>query len=254
MSGAAPESFWRALPLGRSVTLITHDANGLAAFDKPAGILSHPNHAGDEPRSLLTARYVMDGEFFEWSDASGAVRRLWLLNRLDSATSGVILAAATAALASEIRAQFKRKQVRKVYHALVFGKPRQQADVWRDLLAVEKRGGKIRTAASAGHVPAESRMTLVRKARGEPHVSLIKLEPRTGRSHQLRVQCAKRHLPIVGDQTYGDFAANRAWAKTTGTKRLCLHSSETRFEYEFGGKQFAFAAKAELPGEFGEAV
>ena len=116
-----------------------------------------------------------------------------------------------------------------------------------------ERGGysaKI-DVTSAGHVPAESRMTLVRVARSEPCVSLIKLEPRTGRSHQLRVQCAKRHLPIVGDQTYGDFAAYRAFAKLTGTKRLCLHSSETSFEYEFGGKRCVFEAKAVLPEEFG---
>ena len=51
-----PEDFWATLPLGRGVTLIARDANGLAAFSKPAGILSHPNEPGDEPRSLLKAR------------------------------------------------------------------------------------------------------------------------------------------------------------------------------------------------------
>ncbi len=97
-------------------------------------------------------------------------------------------------------------------------------------------------------------MTLVRAGLGQPRLTLIKLEPRTGRSHQLRVQCAKRHLPIVGDQTYGDFKANRALAKATGCKRLCLHSSETSFEYEFGGKLHRFSAQAELPPEFSELV
>lgn len=254
MSAPAAGSFWSTLPLGREVTLIAQDANGLAAFNKPAGALSHPNAPGDEPRSLLTARYVLDGEFFEWSDPGGKVRRLWLLNRLDSATSGVILAAATPELATEIRAQFKRKQVRKIYLALVFGAPRQPMELWRDLLAVDKSGGRIRTAASAGHVPAESRMTVVRTGRAEPRVALIKLEPRTGRSHQLRVQCAKRHLPIVGDQTYGDFPGNRAFAKVAGTKRLFLHSMETTFDYEFGGARFSFAAKAPLPPEFEAAL
>lgn len=262
------ESFWNTLPLGRGVTVIAHDANGLAALNKPAGVLSHPNAAGDEPRSLLNARYVLDGEFFEWGAAAaeqGGVRRLWLLNRLDSATSGVILVAATQELATEIRAQFKRKQVRKVYAALVFGAPRQPVELWRDLLAVEKRGGRIRTVATAGHVPAESRMSVMRgrgeRGRGEsgggaggPRVTLIRLEPRTGRSHQLRVQCAKRHLPIVGDQTYGDFAANRAFAKSAGTKRMFLHSMETSFEYEWRGKKWEFAARAELPAEFAAAV
>lgn len=264
------EEFWATLPLGRGVRLIAKDANGLVAFDKPAGVLSHPNEPGDEKRALLQARYVVDGEYFEWrADAGTAetgaaeevkgVRRLWLLNRLDSATSGVILAAATAELAAEIRAQFKRKQVRKVYLALVLGAPRQATELWRDLLSVEKRGGKIRTATNAGNVPAESRMSVVRAGGGGAgtggmKVSLIRLEPRTGRSHQLRVQCAKRGLPIVGDQTYGDFKANRAFAKAAGTKRLFLHSMETSFAYEWKGKTWEFAARAEVPGEFEAAV
>lgn len=245
-----PDNFWTALPLGREVKVLAHDANGLAALAKPAGVLSHPNEGGDEPRSLLTVPYTLDGEVYEWTDASGTKRRLWLLNRLDSATSGVILAAADGELAAEIRAQFKRKQIRKIYLALVFGAARQAIELWRDLLAVDKRGGKIRAAASAGHVPAESRMSVVRAGRREPRVSLLRLEPRTGRSHQLRVQCAKRHLPIIGDQTYGDFARNREFAKLAGTKRLFLHSLETNFDYEWKGKRWTFAAKAPLPGEF----
>jgi tRNA pseudouridine65 synthase len=245
-------SFWSTLPLGRNVTLITRDDNGLAAFHKPAGVLSHPNERGDEPRSLLHAHYVVEGEFFEWKTGDGTqdVQRLWLLNRLDSATSGVILAASSAELAVEIRAHFKRQRVQKIYQALVFGAPRAATETWQDRLAVEKRGGKIRTAANAGHVPAESQMTVVRRGTNEPRLTLIRLEPKTGRSHQLRVQCAKRHLPIVGDQTYGDFARNRAFAKLTRVKRLFLHSMSTRFEYEWQGKRHSFSATAPLPEEF----
>lgn len=255
MSGS--EGFWEGLPLGRDVTLIARDASGLAAFNKPAGVLSHPNESSDERRSLLNAPYVLDGEFFEWNAArAGAAhpQRLWLLNRLDAATSGVIVAAASAGLAGEIRAHFKRKQVRKVYYALVFGAPRQPSELWRDRLAVEKRSGRIRTAAHSGHVPAESAMTVVRKGGGEPVLTLIRLEPRTGRSHQLRVQCARRGVPIVGDQTYGDFALNRAFAKLAGTKRLFLHSLVTAFDYEFRGQRHAFSATAPLPDEFEQAL
>ena len=247
------DDFWAALPLGREVSLIIRDENGLAALYKPAGVLSHPNERGDERRSLLTARYVVEDEFFEWTSANSRVvepQRLWLLNRLDSATSGVILVAASAELAAVIRAHFKRKEVYKEYVALVFGAPRATTEVWRDRLAVQKRGGQIRTAAHAGHVPAESRMTLLRQGSAQPRRSLIRLEPTTGRSHQLRVQCAKRHLPIVGDQTYGDFVLNRAFAKETRNKRLFLHSMSTRFEYDFRGMRRKFSATAPLPGEF----
>lgn len=243
MSGP-DDSFWAALPLGNGVVLLNHDPAGLAALAKPAGVLSHPNGPGEERRALLVAPYDLAAECYETPAG-----RLWLVNRLDSATSGVILAAASEALAAAMRAQFKRREIRKVYLALVFGTPREPAQVWSDRLAVEKRGGQIRSHAG-GNVPAESRMRLVRAGRGDPPLALLRLEPRTGRSHQLRVQCARRGLPIVGDQTYGDFRRNREFARHAGTKRMFLHSLETSFSYEFQGARHAFAATAPAPAEF----
>jgi tRNA pseudouridine65 synthase len=241
----ADDSFWAALPLGNGVTLLTRDACGLAAFAKPAGVLSHPNTAAADRRALLVASYDLAGECY---DTPGGP--LWLLNRLDSATSGVMLATSSAELSAAMRAQFKRREVRKVYQALVFGSPRESAEVWSDRLAVDKRGGQIRSQTGGGGIPAESRMRVVRSSRGDPPLALLRLEPRTGRSHQLRVQCAKRGLPIVGDQTYGDFRRNREFAKHARTKRMFLHSLETSFTYEFQGAKHSFTATAPLPPEF----
>jgi tRNA pseudouridine65 synthase len=246
------ESFWSTLPLGPGVKLLTSDVNGLVALAKPAGVLSHPNEVKDRSRSLLAANYEVSAECYSWSslELPSAGKKLWLLNRLDSATSGVILAAATEALAKEIRAMFQRRHVHKVYQALVFGLLPVSRQVWHDRLAVQKAGGKIRVEA-AGNIPAESHVRVLRSKRGgDVPLTLLQLEPKTGRSHQLRVQCAKRHLPIVGDATYGNFRANREFAKVTGNSRLFLHSSETRFRYSLGGKDFHFEAKAELPDEF----
>ena len=252
---AADDSFWAAVPLGRGVQILTRDANGVAALDKPPGGLSHPNEPKDEARALLTARYDPAAECYEWKiNGTAEAARLWLLNRLDSATSGGILVASDGELAREIRAQFKRKRVTKIYQALVFGRPPRPAEVWRDLLEVVKKAGQIRTAAGVGRVPAESRMRVIRSRLGANPLALIQLEPLTGRSHQLRVQCAKRHLPVVGDQTYGDFGRNREFARRTGEKRMFLHSLQTRFSYEWRGREFAFAAKAPLPAEFEAAL
>jgi tRNA pseudouridine65 synthase len=246
---ALPGDFWSTLPLGDGVGLLTRDANGLAAFDKPFGVLSHPNASQDEARSLLTCRYDKEVQCFSWKAADGSDRRLWLLNRLDSATSGVILTAASEKLAQTIREHYVKKQVRKVYQALVFGHPYKKQEFWQDLLAVKKARGQIR-ASIIGNVPAETQFQLIKHTQKAFSTSLIQLEPRTGRSHQLRVQCAKRQLPIVGDQTYGDFTLNRSFARITGSKRLFLHSLETSFTYEFAGRAFAFKASAPLPREF----
>ena len=246
---ALPGDFWDTLPLGEGVTPLTRDANGLAAFNKPAGLLSHPNDSKDEGRALLTCRYDKEAQRFIWKTADGAERWLWLLNRLDSATSGVILTAADEKLALAVREHYLKKQVHKVYQALVFGRPQKNFEHWHDQLAVQKSHGRIRTA-TIGNVPAQTSFQLIKHTQKAFSTSLVKLEPRTGRSHQLRVQCAKRQLPIIGDQTYGDFALNRAFAKANKTKRLFLHSLETNFTYEFAGKSHPFKAAAPLPREF----
>ncbi|KXU36003.1 hypothetical protein AXK11_04710 [Cephaloticoccus primus] len=264
------------MPLGRDVVLLAHDANGVAALYKPAGLLSHPNAGGDEHRALLRAPYDLQRECYELSSPEAGVTgegqvvtkqpakkssagkaRLWLLNRLDSATSGVLLVCHTEGLAESIRREFRNRSVHKTYVALVFGKPAQPSALWRDRLSVEKRGGQIRTQATrSGALSAECRVRVLRSGAlhgvaGHKALSLLQLEPLTGRSHQLRVQCARRGLPIVGDATYGDFAANRAFAKTHGTKRLFLHSLETRFDYTWRDANYSFAATAPLPEAFG---
>jgi len=251
-------------PLGPGVQFLNSDANGVVALNKREGVLSHPNEAKDRPRCLLNAHYDAAAECYRWTEGDGAtkeasepvatVHRAWLLNRLDSATSGVILLATDEALAREVRATFKRKRVAKIYQALVFGQPARPVELWHDHLAVSKKSGQIRTSAEAGRIPAESRARVIRVRRREPSLALIQLEPKTGRSHQLRVQCAKRHLPIVGDQTYGDFVRNREFVRRTGLKRLFLHSLETRFGYEWKNRTFEFTAKAPLPEEFTAAL
>jgi 23S rRNA-/tRNA-specific pseudouridylate synthase len=245
--------YWSRLPLGREVRLIARDENGVAAFAKPAGVLSHPNTPRDEARALLSCAYDHDRECFVWPGADAGLQRLWLLNRLDSATSGVILAASEEAVARTIKGQFARRQVHKVYQALVFGRPRAPQEVWRDRLAVDRRGGVVRVG-TAGNVPAEAHFSVLRRKPGQPPLALVQLDPKTGRSHQLRVQCARRGLPIVGDQTYGDFRLNREFARHTGWKRLFLHSLETNLRYELAGRNFSFTASAPLPEEFAAAM
>jgi 23S rRNA-/tRNA-specific pseudouridylate synthase len=246
-------NFWETLPLGREVRVIVRDKNGVVAFAKPAGVLSHPNTPRDEPRALLTCTYDHERECFAWRAADASMCHLWLLNRLDSATSGVIVAASDENLARTIKGHFAYRHVNKIYQALVFGSPRLSREVWHDRLAVDKRGGMIRSG-KPGNIPAEAVFSVVQLGAGTSPLALVQLDPKTGRSHQLRVQCARRGLPIVGDQTYGDFRHNREFARQTGFKRLFLHSLKTSFSYELAGQSFLFNASAPLPDEFAAAL
>ncbi|MEJ6604182.1 MAG: RluA family pseudouridine synthase [Verrucomicrobiia bacterium] len=242
-------------PLGKGVQVIVEDPQGLIALSKPVGVLSHPNQTGEEQRSLIKAAYSLDEECFTYRNSKGEDERVWLLNRLDSATSGIILLARTEALAVSIRKHFKARKVKKIYAALVFGRPLKPKEVWQDRMSVTRQRGQIRTDSGAGHIPSEAHMQLVQtNTNANPIISLIQLDPKTGRSHQLRVQCRKHQLPIVGDATYGEFKLNRAYGKKTGRKRLFLHSFRTSFSYEWEGETHEFSAQAELPDAFNEAL
>ena len=62
-------------------------------------------------------------------------------------------------------------------------------------------------------------------------MSLLELEPTTGRTHQLRIQCSQRNLPIVGDRTYGDFEKNRLFEKSTTQQGMFLHAERVRVPF-----------------------
>ena len=247
--------FAASAPLHAGVKVIQTAPCGLIALSKPVGALSHPNEPVDEKRSLLTCPYSIEGEYFEWGTEDGATgQRVWLLNRLDSATSGVVLLARSEELAKQVRQHFKQRHVQKIYAAIVFGRPGTARADWRDRLSTAKRGGQVRTA-TRGNIPAETSMQLVEtEIGGFGSLSLVQLEPKTGRSHQLRVQCAHRGLPIVGDATYGDFRRNRSFAKQSGLNRLFLHSYRTTFSFDWEGKRLKFAAEAPLPADFNAAL
>lgn len=240
---------WRRLPLGQGVKLLKAHPCGLAALEKPAGILSHPNEAGDSSRSLFTAAYSEREQAFVIGEGAGTVR-VWLLHRLDAATSGVILVASDETVALAVRAAFEKRGVRKRYLAIVLGHPREKRALWRNNMQVRREAGSIRAAAKGG-VLAETAMRLVRLIPGPPALAAIELEPLTGRTHQLRFQCARRKLPILGDQNYGNFRMNRELARRLGNDRLFLHAR--RVEIEFSAPSCGrvyFSAESPVPKEF----
>ena len=231
-----------SLPWGKGVRVAARDENGLIAVDKPSGVLSHPNRKGESSRCLLNASYDEQMEAYRVGGEAGSGECLYLLNRLDSATSGLLLMTTNLAVRDLVRDAFEEKRVRKVYEALVFGVARSRAgDLWKDRLSVKKAEGGLRASAGGG-ATAETKLLKSAPIPGIPAMSLLTLSPLTGRTHQLRIQASKRGLPIVGDRTYGDFAKNKQVARSKGLKRLCLHCTETAVEYRLNGKTFRFKA------------
>lgn len=195
-------------PLGPGVEIVKQGPAGLYALNKPSGVRSQPKEGSKDPQALLTCSYSLKDEAYHIPPDKGG-GKVWLLHRLDTGTSGVILVADQERTAEEVKKAFEEHRVKKTYVALVFGWPKEKEAVWRDRIEVKKEGGKARGKAGAG-IWAEAKMRVREKFQGRAgSMALLELQPKTGRTHQLRIQCANRNLPIVGDRTYGDFQRNK---------------------------------------------
>lgn len=228
--------------------------SGLLAVEKPVGVLSHPNEDApeDQERSLLQASYDPERECYHDFPNEAAPEAVFLLHRLDSATSGVLLLATNPEVAEAVHLRFQSHDVEKIYHAIVKhpGRPGMHG-LWADMMDKGKRGARGPVYAAAGS-QMQAR-TLYSWVRGDSYrfgLSLLQLTPLTGRTHQLRYQCMKNGMPIVGDRNYGDYRFNRKVRAATGVKRLFLHASAIKIRFLYGGEVVKFAAESPLPPEY----
>lgn len=237
------------LPLNRGVHVLASNEDGLVALEKPEGAMSHPNKSDDIGRSLLKASYDYEGEYYFWENEQGEERKIWLINRLDSPTSGVILIGLNPEISEAVKQEFSTHRVTKHYHALVRHQPSRNAGIWADVISKDlvNNGRKIKKARQ---IQAKSSFQLITKPVGGFPISLLKLTPVTGRTHQLRIQCRKHGHPIVGDRSYGSFGFNKEVVLLTGVKRMLLHSSDVIVNYNYKGKAKTFHAESELPKAF----
>jgi len=232
------EQLQRGLPWGKGVQVLKLDKSGLFAVDKPAGLMTHPNKPSDQRKSLIHASYDLEKEAYVLGDGTYA----YVLHRLDSATSGVLLLTLDEVVARTVRGLFCEQKIRKKYCAIVKGIPSAAPEIWSDRIEKHHKNGKMRMRRGQG-VLAKTQIKLRETREGH---ALLDLMPITGRTHQLRIQCALNGHPILGDKTYGDFAWNREFAKKNGIKRLCLHACSVGVE----DRSICFEAISPLPSCF----
>jgi len=176
----------------------------LLVVDKPSGLLTIPD--GHDPNQPYL-RAILEPEF----------GRLWIVHRLDKATSGLVILARNEKAHRHLNAQFFNYQVEKIYRAIVIGVPS-----W-DVIEVEKA---LRTNVG------RRKRTIIDEVRGKPAKTffrlltryndhaLVEARPHTGRTHQIRVHLYSIGHPILADPLYGDSCESQLM------ERLALHARE----------------------------
>lgn len=201
----------------------------LVVVDKPPGIPSVPARTPLDPPSVIE-RIAAD------------VGRVEAVHRLDRDTSGLLVLARTPAARSALGRAFESRDVHKRYLAVVVGEPAAVEGIVHLPLADDPtRPPRKRIDPILGRRATTRwrwRAGAVYAGRG---VSLLDLEPVTGRSHQLRAHLAWLGMPIVGDRLYGGQAA-------TVAGRLALHAAAIDLPHPVDGRRIALVAAARPAG------
>ena len=199
---------------------VLHADHQVLIANKPAGLLSVPGK-GPHLADCLLAR------------VQRAYPEALLVHRLDRDTSGVMVFALTPHAQRHLGLQFEKRQIKKTYVARVFGNVAEKTGTIDLPLGVDWPN---RPRQMVDHENGRAATTDWRVMKTGDEETRLKLFPKTGRSHQLRVHCLAIGHPILGDPLYADGAA-RTHA------RLMLHSENVRFRHPDGGSGVNFTAK-----------
>lgn len=198
---------------------VLHEDAEVLLVDKPAGLLSVPGK-GPHLADCLLSR-VQDA----FPDAL-------LVHRLDRDTSGVMIFALTPHAQRHLGLQFEKRMTKKTYVARVWGTPADKTGTVDLPLIVDWPNRPKQKVCFETGKPAQTDWRVL-KSQGE--TSRIRLQPHTGRSHQLRVHMLALGHPILGDPFYASGAAG-------DFPRLMLHSQELRFNHPQGGRSMKIRA------------
>ncbi|RFP91264.1 RluA family pseudouridine synthase [Rhodobacteraceae bacterium 63075] len=198
---------------------VLHADHELIVANKPAGLLSVPGK-GPHLADCLMAR------------VAAAFPGALLVHRLDRDTSGVMVFAATPHAQRHLGLQFEKRQVKKAYVARVAGRLEPKTGTVDLPLIVDWPNRPRQMVCHETGKPAQTDWKVMKASDGE---SRVRLFPKTGRSHQLRVHMLALGHPILGDPFYSEDHAR--WP------RLMLHAEELRLRHPDGGKGMRFFAK-----------
>ncbi len=202
----------------------------LLVVDKPAGLLAHASKmAADVDVDLLDQlRQQVQGE-------------VYLVHRLDRATSGLVLAARTREAAGELGKQFMARSVEKTYLAVCRGWPAEIGEIDYPLGDVRPNSPK-KPALTRYRRLATVEVPIALGKYEQQRYALMAVDPETGRYRQIRKHFHHISHHLIGDTSHGRTEHNRLFQSTWQVGRLLLHARRLAFTHPVSGERMTFVA------------
>lgn len=175
---------------------VIYEDNHLLVVEKPVNVLSQGDDTNDKDmvnllKNYLKVKYNKPGNVF-----------VGLVHRLDRPVGGIMVFAKTSKAASRLSEQVRNKSFKKTYRAVLNGNMKKDKDILKDYLYKNKKTNMV-SVVNKNHKDAKDAELSYETISKNEKFSMVQVDLKTGRPHQIRVQFSSRNHPLFGDQRYG---------------------------------------------------
>ncbi|MDU1540300.1 Ribosomal large subunit pseudouridine synthase D [uncultured Clostridium sp.] len=175
---------------------VIYEDNHLLVVEKPVNVLSQGDDTNDKDmvnllKDYIKVKYNKPGNVF-----------IGLVHRLDRPVGGIMVFAKTSKAASRLSEQVRNKSFKKTYRAVLNGNMRKDSDTLKDYLYKNKKTNMV-SVVNKNHKDAKDAELSYETIAKNEKFSMVQVDLKTGRPHQIRVQFSSRKHPLFGDQRYG---------------------------------------------------
>nr|UWI50088.1 RluA family pseudouridine synthase [Clostridioides difficile] len=205
---------------------VIYEDNHLLVVEKPVNVLSQGDDTNDKDmvnllKDYIKTKYNKPGNVY-----------IGLVHRLDRPVGGVMVFAKTSKAASRLSEQVRNKTFKKTYMAVVHGKMKSDSDILKDFLYKNKKTNMV-SVVKKNHKDAKEAELSYKVLDFKENLSLVQVNLKTGRSHQIRVQFATRKHPLYGDQRYGQEVNKVGQQISLWSNKIEIYHPTTKEKMEF---------------------
>lgn len=225
---------------------VIYEDTDIVAIAKPAGVMTHPDGRTTEETvsDWFLQHYPASSEVGETQTLQDGteLHRPGIVHRLDRDTSGLLVLAKTPASYERLKHAFQHREIEKTYLAIVAGVPKEVKGTIDFSIGRSRKDFRLRSAQPKAKGTLREACTHYKVIGNNGTHAVLKVEPQTGRTHQIRVHLKAIHHPIIGDELYAPHHVH-----DLGSTRLALHAYRLVVPKESGEK---IELIAPLPPDF----